>query len=149
LKKPLTKHSPYVAYSSPSMLLFSPASRTEISIAITTSLLFNYRVETMHSSVREKLDELRRLCDKHRVLKLEIFGSASIDEDGEREPRDLDFLVEFRDMSPVEHADAYFGLLEDLQNLFRKQIDLVEIRAVRNRYFLESIEPTRRALYAA
>ena len=103
----------------------------------------------MHYFIKDKFGEMLALCDKHRVLKLELFGSAASGEDFDPETSDLDFLVEFQPMSPGEHADAYFGLLENLQDLFQCRIDLVEIKAVSNPYFLESIERTRRVVYAA
>lgn len=62
---------------------------------------------------------------------------------------DLDFLVEFQAMPPTEHARCYFGLLEDLEALFQRPVDLVEVPSLRNPYFLEAIEPTRELLYAA
>jgi hypothetical protein len=67
----------------------------------------------------------------------------------EPETSDLDFLVHFQDMSPGEHAEAYFGLLEDLQDLFQQPVDLVEVKAIANPYFLESINRTRKVVYAA
>jgi len=52
-------------------------------------------------------------------------------------------------MPPAEHADCYFGLLEALQDLFSRPIDLVETQAVKNRVLLETIEETKSILYAA
>ena len=51
-------------------------------------------------------------------------------------------------MAPVEHAEAYFGLIEDLTRLFCRKIDLVERSAIRNPIFLESVEETCREIYA-
>jgi hypothetical protein len=48
-----------------------------------------------------------------------------------------------------EHADAYFGLKESLASLVARPIDLVMTNATRNRYFLETIDPTRTLMYAA
>jgi predicted nucleotidyltransferase len=52
----------------------------------------------------------------------------------------LDLVVEFSSMSPSEHARACFGLLEELENLFARRVDLVEISAVRNPYLRREIE---------
>jgi predicted nucleotidyltransferase len=62
---------------------------------------------------------------------------------------DLDFLVDFEDLESEEYADTYFGLLEGLQELFKRNVDLVMVSAVKNPYFLESIERSRTLLYAA
>lgn len=90
--------------------------------------------------------EIAALCRRFRVRRLDLFGSAATGQ--AREDSDLDFLVEFEPM--IEgYADAYFGLLEALQGLFGKPVDLVVISAIRNPYFRRSIEDSRELLYAA
>jgi uncharacterized protein len=61
----------------------------------------------------------------------------------------LDFLVEFQPLAVGEHADAYFARRESLESHSDRPIDLAMTVAIRNRYFLEAIEPTRMLLYAA
>ncbi len=102
----------------------------------------------MNRLIEEKRDDLIRLCAKYRVLRLELFGSAFT---SRFDPRtsDLDFLVEFLPLQPGKYADAYFGLLEALRELFQRNVDLVMTSAIRNRYFLESINRSRTVLYAA
>jgi predicted nucleotidyltransferase len=90
----------------------------------------------MTNLVEQHLKELKGLCLKHCVAHLELFGSATSDKEFDPAKSDIDFLVEFMPMSPSEHAKAYFGLLADLQDLFEKQIDLVEIKAVTNPYLI-------------
>lgn len=102
----------------------------------------------MEPSIAQRGLEIADICRRYRVHRLELFGSAAGDRfDADRS--DADFLVEFEPLADGEHADAYFGLLESLQALFSRPVDLVMIRAVRNPYFLEAIEPTRTLLYAA
>lgn len=90
--------------------------------------------------------DLAALCRRFRVRRLDLFGSAAIGKAGA--DSDLDFLVEFEPMDEG-YADAYFGLLEALQDLFRKPVDLVVISAIRNPYFRRSVESSRELLYAA
>ena len=71
----------------------------------------------MNIVIESKKSELDSLCSRFSVKKLEVFGS-SVTEQFSEESSDLDFLVEFQELSPKEHADAYFGLLLALQNLF-------------------------------
>jgi len=98
--------------------------------------------------VASRRREIEALCRRHGVCRLEVFGSAA---DGTFDPRssDIDFLVEFGTLAPGTRADAYFGLLEDLERLLGRHVDLVMTRAVRNPYFLERIESSRVVLYAA
>ncbi len=62
---------------------------------------------------------------------------------------DFDFLVGFFPTDPAGHAHAYLNLLVELENLFGRQIDLLEIKSVRNPYLMESINHSRIELSAA
>ena len=97
-------------------------------------------------AVAPDAERLFDICRRRRVRKLELFGSASR---GELDPSsgDLDFLVVFNELSPGEYANNYFGLLDDLQNLFHRPIDLLMTEAITNPYFLENIAPERIELY--
>ena len=102
----------------------------------------------MNQLVERKLDDLTRLCEKFRVKRLDLFGSAVSDE-FDPETSDLDFLVSLQEMDFGEYADAYFGLLQGLQELFDRHIDLVMDSAIKNPYFRQELEKTRMLLYAA
>jgi len=92
---------------------------------------------------------LKELCTKYRVQRLEVFGSVLTGKSFDTETSDLDFLVEFLPLKTGEYADTYFGLLEALESLFNRRIDLIMVRAVKNPYFLEAINKSRKVLYAA
>jgi predicted nucleotidyltransferase len=98
--------------------------------------------------VRQNLSAVERLCTQHGVRRLELFGSATQDR-FDAAWSDLDFLVEFNVLQPAAHADAFFGLLFALEDLFGRRVDLVESTAIHNPYFRRAIEPTRLVLYAA
>ena len=96
----------------------------------------------------EKRRELDELCRRHHVRRFELFGSAAT---GRFDPArsDLDFLVEFQDLSPKEYARSYFELLHGPEDLFQKRIDLVTVLSLTNPYFVREIECDRTLLYAA
>ena len=91
-------------------------------------------------------DELAEICRRHHVRRLEVFGSAASD-NFDPEKSDIDFLVDYQLLPPSQHADAYFGLLNDLQSLFGHSIDLVEDKAIENPYFRASVDETRQPIY--
>ncbi len=93
-------------------------------------------------------EELEALCRRYQVRRLELFGSAAADQERPADS-DLDFLVEFAPLPPGGYADAYFGLLESLGDLFGRPVDLVVASAIKNPYFLEAVERTKALLYAA
>ncbi|MFM9958478.1 MAG: nucleotidyltransferase family protein [Phycisphaerales bacterium] len=94
------------------------------------------------------LDAIRALCLKHNVKALWLFGSAACG-DFDPERSDFDFLVEYLPLAPGSHADAYFGLRFDLEDLLGRTVDLATVGAVRNPYVLASVERTRVPIYAA
>lgn len=101
----------------------------------------------MCNVVAENKKHLDRLCETYDVAILELFGSAC--KGGYAPGRsDLDFLVRFNPCSPEEHAERYFGLLAGLQDLFHCNVDLVEMNAIKNPFFLESIASSRATVYA-
>jgi predicted nucleotidyltransferase len=100
------------------------------------------------AAVESKSAEVAELCARHRVRRLWAFGSAAA---GRFDPAtsDLDLLVEFGPMSPAEHAESYFCLMEDLEQLLGMAVDLVEDEAIRNPYFRRALDATRVVLYEA
>ena len=102
----------------------------------------------MIAIVQEKMDDLVEVCQRRRVRRLALFGSAAA---GLFDPTtsDLDFLVEFQPSSPAQHADCYFGLQEDLERVFCRAVDLVEPGPIRNPYFRQALEESQVVVYAA
>jgi len=102
----------------------------------------------MHRLIQERRAELDALCRRYHVRRLELFGSAT---SARFDPgrSDLDFLVEFGELAFSQYAESYFGLLEGLEALFQRPIDLVMVSAVKNPYFLEAIASSRAVLYDA
>jgi uncharacterized protein len=92
--------------------------------------------------------EIEAVRRRYRVRRLELFASAAIGEDRPGQS-DLHFLVEFEPLPPGAYADAYFGLLEALEALFGRAVDLVVASAITNPYFRQSVERTKTLLYAA
>ena len=102
----------------------------------------------MQEAIRQHKAELAELCRRFHVQRLELFGSAATSAfDPGRS--DLDFLITFGDLQEGQYADSYFGLLEALEELFRRPVDIVVASAITNPYFLEGIKPTRTLVYAA
>ena len=102
----------------------------------------------MFEPLTEYRGQLAELCARFEVQQLELFGSAAR---GDFDPRtsDLDFLVLFRRQGKVSAADRYLGLLNALEDLFGRKVDLVDVSAARNPYFIAEALKHRVRLYAA
>ena len=102
------------------------------------------RSENVLVGIESRQNELERICRRHGVLRLELFGSAAREDFSPSS--DLDFLVEFETSPSLRD---YLRLRDDLEALFARPVDLVMSRAVRNPYIRAEIDRDRRLLYAA
>ena len=101
----------------------------------------------MASVLDSHVAEIPELCRRYGVARLELFGSAAGNAfDPQRS--DLDFLVEF-DADSSRLFDRYFGLKESLEALYGRPVDLVMAGAMRNPYFIESANRSRRPVFAS
>lgn len=102
----------------------------------------------MNVLIQEKQAQIAALCRRHRVKRLELFGSAAT-ESFDPSKSDVDFLVEFAPEAKAPWLGEYFTLKEDLEALLGRGVDLVMPGAIRNPYFLRSVSATRTLVYAA
>ncbi len=102
----------------------------------------------MNRQVGQKREQVAALCREYRVRRLALFGSALRD-DFDPSRSDLDFVVEFEPLPAGTYANTYFGLIEALERLFQRPVDLVEAGSVRNPYFQQEIDSHQEPLYGA
>jgi hypothetical protein len=78
----------------------------------------------MIAEISSPREELRELCRRFHVRRLDLFGSAT-SADFDAEHSDLDFLVEFDPQAPEALSfKTFFGLKESLEALFGRSVDL-------------------------
>jgi predicted nucleotidyltransferase len=92
--------------------------------------------------------QLAEICRRFQVRRLDLFGSAA---SGEFDPHrsDIDFVVDFDPAGDDDLFHRYFGLNQALEELFGRKVDLVMVGAMKNPYFIESVNRTRQPVYAA
>ena len=106
----------------------------------------------MIAIVEDRRAETAVLCERHGVERLDVFGSAaSSSGDGfDPERSDLDFVVSFERREPSDLFRRYFGLEEDLEVLFGREVDLVMEGALgKSPRFAHNVEGSRVPLYGA
>jgi len=98
--------------------------------------------------IHGNLDSIRQLCRSHKVSSFYLFGSAA--KGNSNNNSDIDFLVRFSNsVDTMEYADNYFDLLENLQKLLNRSIDLVSEKSLTNRYLIEDINQSKLLIYEA
>lgn len=98
--------------------------------------------------IQNKLEEIIAACKQHHVEAISLFGSAA--KNAMHEDSDIDFLVKFsEDIDVLEYADNYFSLLERLQGILNKKVDLVSSKSLKNPVLKEEIYRSKVDLYAA
>ena len=95
--------------------------------------------------IQQNINQLQNLCRQFHVLRLYLFGSA-LTRDFNPES-DIDFLVDFDKVDMYEYADNFFDFKYSLQDLFHRDIDLLESKAVTNPYLKNSIDRTKQLIY--
>ena len=100
-------------------------------------------VAAMVGEVRPDLDDI---CENVGVARLYMFGSTVTGLS--RPDSDVDILVEFDNPDRVSFK-RYLDLKKGLERIFKRDVDLVEDRLVRNKYFRQVLERDKRNIYAS
>lgn len=98
--------------------------------------------------ISSNIENVKLICQKCKVQELHVFGSAingSFNLDS-----DIDFVVLFdNNIDPIEKGSCYFNLLQHLEDLLQRKIELISYSAIKNPIFKEEVDNTKVTLYAA
>jgi len=95
--------------------------------------------------IEENIEELRNLCKKYKVLRLYVFGSILTNLFNEKS--DIDFLVDFDKVRLYDYADNFFDFKYSLEELFQREIDLLESKAIKNPFLENAINRNKQLIY--
>jgi len=97
--------------------------------------------------IEQNISEIKHLCENHRVNRLYLFGSVLSNKFTKES--DIDFLVSFNTIELLKYADNYFDLKISLEELLDRPVDLLEEQSIKNPYFLDSINESKRLIYGS
>jgi len=95
--------------------------------------------------IHQHKNELKSLCEKYHVL--ELYAIGSITNSSFSDDSDIDFLVQFGEVEPIEYFDNYMDLKSDLATLFSREVDLLEKQTIKNPILKKSINRDKILLY--
>ncbi|HMQ49332.1 MAG TPA: nucleotidyltransferase domain-containing protein [Saprospiraceae bacterium] len=91
--------------------------------------------------------ELEKACSTFKVKELYAFGSILTDKF--KSDSDIDFIVSILSNDPIEYAENYFELKFELERIFKRKIDLLEQKAIRNKTFENLVNQQKMLVYAS
>ena len=92
----------------------------------------------MQPLIKDILPQIQQLMRRYGVERAYLFGSAASANMTVRS--DVDFVIRFSaDMDFKTYGDNYFNLLYALQDLLKREVELVAEETISNPYLLESI----------
>ncbi len=98
------------------------------------------------SELTSNIDQVKRICFGNKVKSLFAFGS--IITDNFNDDSDVDLVVEISEEDPLNYSDIYFKLKFQLEQLFKRKVDLLEKKAIKNSNLKDQIEKTKVLIYA-
>lgn len=97
------------------------------------------------NAVEKNISSIQFLCQHHKVDKLYLFGS--ILGNSFNETSDIDFVVRFKNIELLKYADNYFDFKFSLEELLKRPVDLLEEQSIKNPYFLDVLNESKKLIY--
>lgn len=95
--------------------------------------------------IDQHINQIVLLCEINKVRTLFAFGSVTTDKF--RPDSDIDFVVDIDDKDPISYSEKYFNIKFQLEEILKRQIDLLEQKAIRNKFLKSEIERTKVQIY--
>jgi predicted nucleotidyltransferase len=89
--------------------------------------------------------DITELCKTHKVKSLYAFGSVLTEKFNNES--DVDLIVDFQQLDVLDYGDNYYDLKFSLESIFKRNIDLLEQKAIKNPYFIKSINQNKKLIY--
>lgn len=89
--------------------------------------------------------EILILCKKHKVKSLYAFGSVLTDKFNTES--DVDLIVDFEPIDVLEYGDNYYDLKFSLENILKRNVDLLEEKTIKNPYFRRTLNQNKQLIY--
>jgi predicted nucleotidyltransferase len=99
----------------------------------------------MQNIIDKNIDNIKALCMAYNVKNLFAFGSVCTDKFDDNS--DIDLLISFKPMDYADYADSYFEIADKFEELFKRPVDLVTEKSLKNPYFIESVNQTKTLIY--
>jgi uncharacterized protein len=97
------------------------------------------------SILQKKQKALFALCKQNDVVRLYAFGSV-LRSDFSKDS-DIDLIIELSQEDPIERGETMLQLWDNFEILFKRKVDLLSNKPIRNPYLSNEIEKTKQLIY--
>ncbi len=77
----------------------------------------------------------------------QLYAFGSVLTDQFKDSSDIDLIVNFDKIKINDYANNYYNLKFSLEDIFKRPVDLLEEKALKNPYFKRSLEKQRKLVY--
>ena len=95
--------------------------------------------------IEHNIQKIVALCEKYKVRKLFVFGSILTDRFND--DSDVDMVVSFNNEEVGDYFDNYFDFKYSLEELFGREVDLLEEQTIKNPYLKKNVNATKALIY--
>lgn len=95
--------------------------------------------------IDKNVEAIIKLCEKHNVKELYLFGSVLTDRFNDSS--DVDLLVQFGDLEINSYFDNYMNFKEELERILSRPVDILENQAIRNPIFRRILDRDKVLIY--
>ena len=91
--------------------------------------------------IETNIQKIAALCKKYKVNKLFVFGSILTNRFNDNS--DVDLVVSFNKAEVSDYFDNYFDFKYALEELFGREVDLLEEQTIKNPYLKKNVDVTK------
>ncbi len=95
--------------------------------------------------IENHTNDITKLCITHKVKSLYAFGSVLTDKFNN--DSDVDLIVDFQQLDVLDYGDNYYELKFSLENIFKRNVDLLEEKAIKNPFFRKNLNQNKKLIY--
>ena len=95
--------------------------------------------------IETNIQKIAALCKKYKVNKLFVFGSILTNRLNDNS--DVDLVVSFNKAEVSDYFDNYFDFKYALEELFGREVDLLEEQTIKNPYLKKNVDTTKALIY--
>ncbi len=100
----------------------------------------------MNKLLTDKLPEIKALLKKYQVRRAYAFGSVCTP--SFNDSSDVDFLISFEEgLDPLVMGENWWSIYYSLQDIVKRNVDLVTEGSLHNPYFIKVLEKTKVPIY--